>query len=304
MRHCALPACLQPAVARGWCSGHYTRWLRAGDVRASEPLLSRPHLDACAVAGCTDPTYARDWCQMHYKRWRRHGSVQAGKPKRGGAQRLCDVDGCARPHDARGLCHGHYLRWVRTGDVAADLPLGRRRQPEHCTVEFQGKACGRASHSQGLCRAHHQRLRKHGDVLANIPIRSAQGEGCISHGYVKVPVPKALRHLTNGDTGVGEHRLVMAMHLGRPLRADEVVHHVNGDRTDNRLENLELWSTAHPKGQRIDDKIDFALTMLRRYAPAMLADVLQDGASGVGLQEEWDAVEVEAPTGFEPALPP
>jgi hypothetical protein len=60
-------------------------------------------------------------------------------------------------------------------------------------------------------------------------------------------------------------RLVLAQALGRPLTADEVVHHRNGDRLDNRLDNLELWSTAQPKGQRVEDKHAFAYDLLRRY---------------------------------------
>jgi hypothetical protein len=62
-----------------------------------------------------------------------------------------------------------------------------------------------------------------------------------------------------------EHRIVMEQALGRELYPDENVHHLNGVRNDNRLENLELWTTSQPSGQRVEDKIAWAMGLLRRY---------------------------------------
>lgn len=84
-------------------------------------------------------------------------------------------------------------------------------------------------------------------------------------GYIMVRLPGHPRAKTGGGYYVFEHILVMEDHLGRHLFPDESIHHINGVRDDNRIENLELWVKAQPAGIRVEDAVDWAREILARY---------------------------------------
>lgn len=80
-------------------------------------------------------------------------------------------------------------------------------------------------------------------------------------------------HPNANDVGqIAEHVLVMSQKLGRPLAKGENVHHKNGNRADNRPENLELWSRVQPPGQRVEDKVAWAIEILQLYRPELLKE--------------------------------
>ena len=107
----------------------------------------------------------------------------------------------------------------------------------------------------------------------NGPERKLIGHEIVdSQGYIYIRIEETSPYCSMQKNGrVRKHRLVMAEQLGRCLRSDEEVHHKNGIRSDNRPENLELWTLRkQPSGQRVEDLVGWASEILALYAPERL----------------------------------
>lgn len=179
------------------------------------------------------------------------------------SKNLCSFEPCDKTEKSKGLCDGHYAQLRRRGTLS---PLGSYEKGQSgMDCSFEG--CDRKASSKKLCDRHY-RQQLYGKPLTAIRRRGdwqkRAGRYVNRHGYVILYMPDSLAAGANGC--VSEHRHIMSKHLGRPLLSHETVHHKNGQRDDNRIENLELWSRSQPAGQRVVDKVQWAKEIIDLYS--------------------------------------
>lgn len=160
--------------------------------------------------------------------WAATGQCEAIGSQKTDNYRKCSIEGCNDKYRCTGFCSKHYSRFRKHGD-----PLGGgygRNRHHGDTCEIEG--CDQKYNTMGVCEMHYARFKKNGDYG---PARRFREKIATPHkrssGYVYTSI--------NGRT-TPQHRIVMEEMIGRPLKPEEVVHHIDRDRSNNDPENLIL----------------------------------------------------------------
>ena len=205
------------------------------------------------------------------------GCEQCGKALSGQQKRFCSHT-CwyeSNRYEKTAICVtcGNTFEKKYRKQIACSVDCGNRAKSANktvicqtCNTEFErphGKMrmyCSRTCAMTGRYRKGQIRQRAEGETISH------------SSGYIQQK---------SDGKWIMQHRLVMEQIIGRPLKRDERVHHKNGNRQDNRPENLELWvgverSKKDPHGVRLVDQVIDMLSSLQQHELLLIRQVVEE----------------------------
>lgn len=216
----------------------------------------------CNIQNCNNVYLCSGFCATHLRKFKKYGDPLYKIEK---IIKLCSIDDCNNKHYCKGFCTKHYKqpkqikKKCNFNQCDKNIWTGG-----FCRTHYKkslillnkiclADGCPEPAEYLDLCNKHYVRYTKYGDINGKAQIKR---KGFLRDGYKVYKI--------NGKT-VSEHKIIMEQFLNRKLFTNENIHHKDGNRLNNNLDNLELWIKSQPSGQRISDIIDWAKNILQRY---------------------------------------
>jgi len=154
----------------------------------------------------------------------------------------CNVEGCDEKQRRYGYCNKHSVRYKKHGDpLIVKKPNYKNRKKTTKKIRLCSlDGCNKIHCALGYCQKHYYRYKKHGDP--NFTLFNKNGSGYVDGNIRYIYKPNHPNSFKNGR--IQEHVYIMSENINRPINKDEKVIHKNGDKLDNRLENLELHKVS------------------------------------------------------------